>query len=773
MKRSERSWMYERLDENNKLRREFAKGVIEFLDFAKNDDSFKSSGEIRCPCVNCRNTAFLNLQDVKSHLARWGFCSNYYNWTSHGEPFVPVRNNIIPNHYRSMVEDALLESVNEIREEALNPSYEGETSYQEAPNPRVASFFEMLRNAEKPIYEGSDMNVLQSAARLLQLKCEFNLPHRCVDGIASLIGDVVPKGHSVSRNFYETKKVLKALELPHEKIDACVNGCMLFWQSNARKTKCDICGQGRFKEPNRMRQSSRKGKEVVVENEDDEDDDANVTGKKKKRDKRRPRNVVTYFPVGPRLERFYATKHIAKLMTWHHENPRVNGVMAHPSDGEAWKHFDKEHPDFAKEPRNVRLGLCTDGFEPYGKFGKSYSCWPVMVTPYNLPPWLCMKKQFIMLALIVPGPKHTKAKMDVYLQPLIHELKQLWEEGIWAYDVSRKQNFLLRAAVMWTINDFPAYGVLSGWTTQGMNACPYCFGKDNKSFHLENSRKYCWFDCHRQFLPMDHEFRWNCPHFKKSRLNEDNEACVRLSGLETWNRVKDLPKIVGSTKQQLIKQKEKQDGWWKQSIFWELPYWKTLLIRHNLDAMHIEKNFFEMLIHTVMDEPSKTSFGPMGKKDLKIHCRSRNQASKRFVLNKEQKKALCEWVCKLKFPDGYASDLSRCVDLNSLRLHGMKSHDCHVFMERLLPVALKDLVPIRVWNAITEISQFFRDLCASTIRVDAMEDLESRIVEILCKFEMIFPPSFFNPMEHLPVHLPYEAKLGGPVQYRWMYVFER
>ncbi|KAL0282112.1 UNVERIFIED_CONTAM: hypothetical protein Sangu_2970100 [Sesamum angustifolium] len=47
------------------------------------------------------------------------------------------------------------------------------------------------------------------------------------------------------------------------------------------------------------------------------------------------------------------------------------------------------------------------------------------------------------------------------------------------------------------------------------------------------------------------------------------------------------------------------------------------------------------------------------------------------------------------------------------------------------------------------------------------------MVEILCKFEKIFPPGCFDSMEHLPINLAYEAKVGGPVQYRWMYAFER
>ena len=326
-------------------------------------------------------------------------------------------------------------------------------------------------------------------------------------------------------------------------------------------------------------------------------------------------------------------------MRWHSTYPRVSGTMAHPSDAEAWKHFDNTYPDFAEEPRNVRLGLCTDGFAPFGQFGKSYSCWPVMVTPYNLPPEMCMKKQFIFLSLIVPGPSNPKQNLDIYLQPLIHELNELWTTGILTYDVSMKQNFQLKAALMWTINDFPAYGMLSGWGTAGENACPYCM-KRTKSFWLKHSRKHSWFDCHRQFLPINHPFRRNKKFFRKDRKMENDAPPSRLSGEAIWEQVKRLPTILNGTDVQLKKLKGKREGWWKQSIFWELPYWKTLLIRHNLDVMHIEKNFFEQLINTVMDVKKKTSYGPRAKLDLSELCGPRPVAN--FVLNKQKKRTLVQ-----------------------------------------------------------------------------------------------------------------------------------
>jgi len=70
-------------------------------------------------------------------------------------------------------------------------------------------------------------------------------------------------------------------------------------------------------------------------------------------------------------------------------------VLCHPYDGEAWKYFDKMHPEFAAEPRNVRLALCSDSFSPFNNLNPPYSCWSVIFTPYNLPPELCMATPFM------------------------------------------------------------------------------------------------------------------------------------------------------------------------------------------------------------------------------------------------------------------------------------------------------------------------------------------------------------------------------------------
>ncbi|GLU12800.1 hypothetical protein SLE2022_294590 [Rubroshorea leprosula] len=171
--------------------------------------------------------------------------------------------------------------------------------------------------------------------------------------------------------------------------------------------------------------------------------------------------------------------------------------------------------------------------------------------------------------------------------------------------------------------------------------------------------------------------------------------------------------------------------------------------------------------------------------DLELYCKRKslhipktgvNSGKKpkaTYVLSRDQRKSICQWLKQLKFPDGFASNISRCVNAQEVRLFGMKSHDCHIFMQSLIPIAFRDLLPKQVWEPLVEISEFFRALCAPVIQVNDMAIWQERIVEIICKLERIFPPSFFDSMEHLAIHLPYEARVGGPVQFRWMYPFER
>ena len=102
-----------------------------------------------------------------------------------------------------------------------------------------------------------------------------------------------------------------------------------------------------------------------------------------------------------------------------------DGILRHLSDGEAWSHFDATFPNFASDPRNVRLGLASDGFNLSGTMSLCYSMWPVMLIPYNMPPWRTMTASSIMMALLISGPDLPGRDIDVHLCPLIDELKIL------------------------------------------------------------------------------------------------------------------------------------------------------------------------------------------------------------------------------------------------------------------------------------------------------------------------------------------------------------
>ena len=146
--------------------------------------------------------------------------------------------------------------------------------------------------------------------------------------------------------------------------------------------------------------------------------------------------------------------------------------------------------------RYVRIGLCKDGFNLLGRSTRQYSSWPVILTPNNLLSWMSMKTLYMFFTLIVPWPN--MQNMNIYLQPLIEELKMLQSDGVLTYDVSTRYKFFLRASLTWTVNNFSTYSMLSRWSNQGKNACPR-YMSYLKAFYLRNSRKMCWFDCHQYF----------------------------------------------------------------------------------------------------------------------------------------------------------------------------------------------------------------------------------------------------------------------------------
>ena len=103
------------------------------------------------------------------------------------------------------------------------------------------------------------------------------------------------------------------------------------------------------------------------------------------------------------------------------------------------------YSDFSKEARNLRLGLASDGINPYGSLSMQHSSWPVLLVIYYLPPWLCKKRKYMMLSMMISGPRQLGNDIDVYLSSLTEHLTKLWDEGVDVFDGYRNETFKLHA----------------------------------------------------------------------------------------------------------------------------------------------------------------------------------------------------------------------------------------------------------------------------------------------------------------------------------------
>nr|GEZ62791.1 hypothetical protein [Tanacetum cinerariifolium] len=409
----------------------------------------------------------------------------------------------------------------------------GETSNESTQAIR-SEFEELYASANEELYPGCDyVTRLDIMAKLTYFKV---------------------KGYKLPPSYYAIKTTFKTIGLGYESIHACVNDCFLFrGEDHKDKQLCLVCNTSRWK-------------------------DSNTQGKKV------PKKVLRYFLIIPRLQRLYKSSHTAKEITWHATRKCTEpGKMQHPVDGRAWRNFDTKYPNFAKEPRNVRLGLAADGFNLFGNLKSSF-----------------------MLTLLIPGPKSPGKDIDVYLRPLIYNLMELWAKpGVETIDVATGQKFNMRAMVLWTINDFPARSSLFGWSGQGYRECPTC-NEDTPSMRVLGKTAYVG---HKRFLKKPHKWRRSLD-FNGEIKNGDppqkfnrDDIMAQLARLPT--RVKGKHPMYGGVKIKLNVLVELNQT--KRSIFYELGYWSFLTLKHNLDVMHIEKNVLESILNTLlMNKKSKT-----------------------------------------------------------------------------------------------------------------------------------------------------------------------
>jgi hypothetical protein len=307
-----------------------------------------------------------------------------------------------------------------------------------------------------------------------------------------LIIDLMPAKHNMPKDMYQSKKIVADLSMNYEKIDVCKRNCMLFWKEHKDDTECMHCSRSKY---------------AKVVNEDGDSVTTKVAVKQ-----------LRYMPITPRLKRLYLSEETVKQMRWHKEgkcDSEEPNIMSHPADTEAWEALHRFDREFAWDPRSVRLGLSMDGFQPHSEVSSLYFCWPVFIMPYNMPPNKCLKQGFVLLVLVILGPKELRKQINIFLHPLMEEMKELWQ-GVDAYDCHLKCRFNLRVAYLWSIQDYLAYGKFAGWCVHGRLNCPICMD-DTDASRLQHDKKVSFFDCHRRFFPLNHSFRNGTRSFLKGK----------------------------------------------------------------------------------------------------------------------------------------------------------------------------------------------------------------------------------------------------------------
>ncbi|KAI3763957.1 hypothetical protein L2E82_13955 [Cichorium intybus] len=730
---------------------EFEQGLESFAKICQ--EHADSRGYVRCVCQRCHNTILLPMHLMKHHMRVFGFSRLYKTWCYHGETSdvddVAPRNDTVVDDVAPR--NDMIDVIEDVMEEVMEEDSNIDEGNLDTESIGVCDDFEdLLKEVQSELYPGcAKFSSLDFLAKLMHIKVNHKWTNSSFDELLELLQSSYPEGNKIPSSHYVAKKTLKKIGLGYESIHVCRNDCALFWKEYSSLQNCPVCNESRWIN------EKTKGKKIA-------------------------HKVLRYFPVTPRLRRLYCSRHTAKDMIWHSIGRSEEGTMRHPVDGSSWKEFDKNYPNFSREPRNVRLGLAADGFNPYGNMSSIHSTWPVILTIYNLPPWLCMKETSFMLSLLIPGPKSPGKDMDVFLRPLVEELKQLWQTGVRTKDAATNTFFTMKAALLWTINDYPARSSLSGWSGQGYKACPTC-NEDTPSVSVTNKIVYVG---HRRFLAANHPLRKNLNFNGKQEIRPPPRQFSNADIKAQLDRL--LFRKPGKHPEFGLKEPDRQDfelNWSKRSIFFELEYWSSLQLKHNLDVMHVEKNVCCSLLSTLLMN-DKTKDTSNARSDLeKLNIRRPQWLHKRgnkffrpqakYSFTNKDRELFCQFVKDIKLPDGFGSNISSKVSDNNKNITALKSHDYHIIMQRLMPIGVRGFLNKDTYTPIVDLCMFFKQLCSRTLLVKDMKKAKNDVLTILCKLELIYPPAFFDIMIHLVLHLPDEALCGGPVYMRWMYPFER
>ncbi|KAK9928672.1 hypothetical protein M0R45_025795 [Rubus argutus] len=227
---------------------------------------------------------------------------------------------------------------------------------------------------------------------------------------------------------------------------------------------------------------------------------------------------------------------------------------------------------------------------------------------------------------------------------------------------------------------------------------------DNKHISFSKDIRNASYMTHRRWLPYDHKYRADPRSFNgktEYRLKPkilsgiDINAQLKSNGILTEYKREDLERrnLIHAQKPDNDPLKKKKHNWKKRSIFFELPYWRHNLIRHNLDVMHIEKNVCDNVLWTILGVAGKTKDNMKLRRDLELmgireqyHLKMRESGTEytdptKFEMNNKGKRYVLSALSVSRMPDGAASNIARRVHLQDRNIGGLKSHDNHILLQ--------------------------------------------------------------------------------------------
>ena len=276
-----------------------------------------------------------------------------------------------------------------------------------------------------PLYPGATITTFQATTMLTSWFSLYpGISKSAFNRLLHVLHEyILPEGNNLPGTYDNAHKNLKRFLTPVKEYHCCVNDCVIYRDSTAGKyanlERCPVCKEPRYKDSN----------------------------------SKIPQKRFHHLPLQLRLRRLFGHEVTSQLLQQHQESVPSNSASSiHNST--AWKEWYAPEGIFQGDKQAVPLGICLDGVNPFSKENVSYSMWPILLFPLNLPDQIRKSSGSMMLAGIIPGPNEPR-EFDPYLDIIVDDILSL--NNVEMYDAHNKSAFKLKTNILLHIFDYQGH----------------------------------------------------------------------------------------------------------------------------------------------------------------------------------------------------------------------------------------------------------------------------------------------------------------------------